>query len=85
VQNWAFWAVTGGVTAIGYCCRPGIAGPPGHGPERRLHAAPPRQHPAQDRPREALLAPLAPGSTVISLSSGAALCGSPLSGGYAGA
>jgi NAD(P)-dependent dehydrogenase (short-subunit alcohol dehydrogenase family) len=35
--------------------------------------------------REALLAPLAPGSTVISLSSGAALRGSPLSGGYAGA
>jgi NAD(P)-dependent dehydrogenase (short-subunit alcohol dehydrogenase family) len=35
--------------------------------------------------REALLAPLAPGSIVISLSSGAALRGSPLSGGYAGA
>jgi NAD(P)-dependent dehydrogenase (short-subunit alcohol dehydrogenase family) len=35
--------------------------------------------------REALLAPLAPGSTVIALSSGAALRGSPLSGGYAGA
>ena len=35
--------------------------------------------------REALLAPLAPGSVVISLSSGAALRGSPLSGGYAGA
>jgi len=35
--------------------------------------------------REALLAPLAPGSTVITLSSGAALRGSPLSGGYAGA
>ena len=35
--------------------------------------------------REALLAPLAPGSTVITLSSGAALGGSPLSGGYAGA
>jgi NAD(P)-dependent dehydrogenase (short-subunit alcohol dehydrogenase family) len=35
--------------------------------------------------REALLAPLAPGSTVIALSSGAALKGSPLSGGYAGA
>jgi NAD(P)-dependent dehydrogenase (short-subunit alcohol dehydrogenase family) len=35
--------------------------------------------------REALLAPLAPGSTVISLSSGAAVFGSPLSGGYAGA
>jgi NAD(P)-dependent dehydrogenase (short-subunit alcohol dehydrogenase family) len=34
--------------------------------------------------REALLAPLAPGSTVITLSSGAALRGSPLSGGYAG-
>ena len=35
--------------------------------------------------REALLAPLSPGSTVITLSSGAALRGSPLSGGYAGA
>src|SRR5579864_2291013 len=35
--------------------------------------------------REALLAPLAPGSTVIAMSSGAALRGSPLSGGYAGA
>jgi NAD(P)-dependent dehydrogenase (short-subunit alcohol dehydrogenase family) len=35
--------------------------------------------------REALLAPLAPASTVITLSSGAALRGSPLSGGYAGA
>jgi NAD(P)-dependent dehydrogenase (short-subunit alcohol dehydrogenase family) len=35
--------------------------------------------------REALLAPLPPGSTVITLSSGAALRGSPLSGGYAGA
>jgi NAD(P)-dependent dehydrogenase (short-subunit alcohol dehydrogenase family) len=35
--------------------------------------------------REALLAPLAPGSIVITLSSGAALFGSPLSGGYAGA
>jgi NAD(P)-dependent dehydrogenase (short-subunit alcohol dehydrogenase family) len=35
--------------------------------------------------REALLAPLAPGSTVIALSSGAAVFGSPLSGGYAGA
>ncbi|HEY4410313.1 MAG TPA: SDR family oxidoreductase [Acidimicrobiia bacterium] len=35
--------------------------------------------------REALLAPLPPGSTVIALSSGAALFGSPLSGGYAGA
>ena len=35
--------------------------------------------------REALLTPLAPGSTVITLSSGAALRGSPLSGGYAGA
>ena len=32
--------------------------------------------------REALLAPLAPGSIVITLSSGAALRGSPLSGGY---
>ncbi len=35
--------------------------------------------------REALLAPLAPGSVVISLSSGAARMGSPMSGGYAGA
>ena len=35
--------------------------------------------------REALLKPLRPGSTVIVLSSGAALAGSPLSGGYAGA
>jgi NAD(P)-dependent dehydrogenase (short-subunit alcohol dehydrogenase family) len=35
--------------------------------------------------REVLLAPLAPGSTVVTLSSGAALFGSPLSGGYAGA
>lgn len=35
--------------------------------------------------REALLAPLPPGSTVVTLSSGAALFGSPLSGGYAGA
>jgi NAD(P)-dependent dehydrogenase (short-subunit alcohol dehydrogenase family) len=35
--------------------------------------------------REALLLPLAPQSTVITLSSGAALFGSPLSGGYAGA
>jgi NAD(P)-dependent dehydrogenase (short-subunit alcohol dehydrogenase family) len=35
--------------------------------------------------REALLAPLARGSTVITLSSEAALRGSPLSGGYAGA
>jgi NADP-dependent 3-hydroxy acid dehydrogenase YdfG len=35
--------------------------------------------------REALLAPLSAGSTVIALSSGAALRGSPLSGGYAGA
>jgi NAD(P)-dependent dehydrogenase (short-subunit alcohol dehydrogenase family) len=35
--------------------------------------------------REALLAPLPPGSTVITLSSGAAVFGSPLSGGYAGA
>jgi NADP-dependent 3-hydroxy acid dehydrogenase YdfG len=34
--------------------------------------------------REALLVPLAPGSTVITMSSGAALRGSPLSGGYAG-
>ena len=35
--------------------------------------------------REALLMPLEPGSTVIAMSSGAALRGSPLSGGYAGA
>jgi len=35
--------------------------------------------------RLALTAPLAPGSVVISLSSGAALNGSPMSGGYAGA
>jgi NAD(P)-dependent dehydrogenase (short-subunit alcohol dehydrogenase family) len=35
--------------------------------------------------REALTAPLEPGSVVVSLSSGAALRGSPLSGGYAGA
>jgi NAD(P)-dependent dehydrogenase (short-subunit alcohol dehydrogenase family) len=35
--------------------------------------------------REALLRPLEPGSTVIAMSSGAALFGSPLSGGYAGA
>jgi NAD(P)-dependent dehydrogenase (short-subunit alcohol dehydrogenase family) len=35
--------------------------------------------------REALLKPLAPGSRVIVISSGAALQGSPLSGGYAGA
>ena len=35
--------------------------------------------------REALLAPLAPGSTVIGMSSGAAMRGSPLSGGYAAA
>ena len=35
--------------------------------------------------REALLAPLAPGSVVITRASGAALRGSPLSGGYAGA
>ena len=35
--------------------------------------------------REALLLPLAPESTVITMSSGAALFGSPLSGGYAGA
>ncbi len=34
---------------------------------------------------EALLLPLRPGSTVITMSSGAALAGSPLSGGYAGA
>jgi NADP-dependent 3-hydroxy acid dehydrogenase YdfG len=35
--------------------------------------------------REVLTAPLDPGSVVVSLSSGAALVGSPLSGGYAGA
>jgi NAD(P)-dependent dehydrogenase (short-subunit alcohol dehydrogenase family) len=35
--------------------------------------------------RHALARPLAPGSTVIALSSGAAVNGSPLSGGYAGA
>jgi NAD(P)-dependent dehydrogenase (short-subunit alcohol dehydrogenase family) len=35
--------------------------------------------------REALLRPLDPGSTVIAVSSGAALRGSPISGGYAGA
>ncbi len=35
--------------------------------------------------REALLKPLRPGSRVIVISSGAALQGSPLSGGYAGA
>jgi len=35
--------------------------------------------------REALRAPLDPGSVVVSLSSGAALGGSPMSGGYAGA
>jgi NAD(P)-dependent dehydrogenase (short-subunit alcohol dehydrogenase family) len=35
--------------------------------------------------REALLRPLAPGSRVVVMSSGAALQGSPLSGGYAGA
>src|SRR3954447_13391076 len=35
--------------------------------------------------RHALTRPLAPGSTVIVMSSGAALKGSPLSGGYAGA
>jgi NAD(P)-dependent dehydrogenase (short-subunit alcohol dehydrogenase family) len=35
--------------------------------------------------REALLLPLAPGSVVVIVSSGAAIGGSPLSGGYAGA
>ena len=35
--------------------------------------------------REALLHPLDPGSTAIAVSSGAALRGSPISGGYAGA
>ena len=34
--------------------------------------------------REALIRPLAPGSTVVAFSSGAAIAGSPLSGGYAG-
>jgi len=35
--------------------------------------------------REALLRPLPPGSVVVAFSSGAAIAGSPLSGGYAGA
>jgi NAD(P)-dependent dehydrogenase (short-subunit alcohol dehydrogenase family) len=35
--------------------------------------------------REALLRPLRPGSAVVAMSSGAAVFGSPLSGGYAGA
>jgi NAD(P)-dependent dehydrogenase (short-subunit alcohol dehydrogenase family) len=35
--------------------------------------------------REALLLPLDPGTTVVSVSSGAAIGGSPMSGGYAGA
>jgi NAD(P)-dependent dehydrogenase (short-subunit alcohol dehydrogenase family) len=35
--------------------------------------------------REALLVPLPPGSAIVLVSSGAALTGSPLSGGYAGA
>jgi NAD(P)-dependent dehydrogenase (short-subunit alcohol dehydrogenase family) len=35
--------------------------------------------------RESLMKPLAPGSRVVVISSGAALAGSPLSGGYAGA
>jgi NAD(P)-dependent dehydrogenase (short-subunit alcohol dehydrogenase family) len=35
--------------------------------------------------REALLLPLRPGSTVVTMSSGAAVASSPLSGGYAGA
>jgi NAD(P)-dependent dehydrogenase (short-subunit alcohol dehydrogenase family) len=35
--------------------------------------------------KEALLLPLAPGSVVVIMSSGAAIGGSPLSGGYAGA
>jgi NAD(P)-dependent dehydrogenase (short-subunit alcohol dehydrogenase family) len=35
--------------------------------------------------REALIRPLEPGSTVVAFSSGAAVAGSPLSGGYAGA
>jgi NAD(P)-dependent dehydrogenase (short-subunit alcohol dehydrogenase family) len=35
--------------------------------------------------RHALQRPLAPGSTVVAISSGAAINGSPLSGGYAGA
>ncbi len=37
-----------------------------------------------DFAREALVAPLEPGSAVVSLSSGAARMGSPMSGGYAG-
>jgi hypothetical protein len=36
-------------------------------------------------PQEALLRPLPPGSRMVVVSSGAALAGSPLSGGYAGA
>src|SRR6185437_4401930 len=40
------------------------------------------QH-AFNRTREALLLPLPPGSVVIAISSGAAVNGSPLSGGYA--
>ena len=35
--------------------------------------------------REALVAPLSPGGVVVSISSGAAMRGSPMSGGYAGA
>jgi NAD(P)-dependent dehydrogenase (short-subunit alcohol dehydrogenase family) len=35
--------------------------------------------------RQALIAPMAPGGVVVSFSSGAAVRGSPLSGGYAGA
>jgi NAD(P)-dependent dehydrogenase (short-subunit alcohol dehydrogenase family) len=35
--------------------------------------------------REALLRPLSPGSVVVAMSSGAAINGSPISGGYAGA
>jgi NADP-dependent 3-hydroxy acid dehydrogenase YdfG len=35
--------------------------------------------------REALVAPLSPGGVVVSMSSGAAVRGSPMSGGYAGA
>ena len=40
---------------------------------------------AFDWQREALLKPLRPGSRVVVISSGGALAGSPLSGGYAGA
>ena len=42
-------------------------------------------HHAFNFTREALRLPLPPGAVVVSLSSGAAVAGSPLSGGYAGA